>query len=91
MIEKITGTIFLFNIKVILNRSFLKTFGSNIRPAPDKWRIFLEEIVTSIDKRLASIGSLLLFCDYFEVIKDQKTKSHKKVIFWLVEFIRVKL
>ena len=88
MVEKITGRNI---VQLILNRSLLKTFVFNIRPAPDKWRMFLEEIVTSIDKRLASIGSLLLFCDYFEVIRDQKNKSHKKVIFLLLEFIRVKV
>ncbi len=48
-------------------------------PIPDKWRQALEKMICIFEKRLANNMKLMLLCDYFGTVKQQKDTSFNKV------------
>jgi len=48
-------------------------------PIPDKWRHALEKMICIFEKRLANNMKLMLLCDYFGTVKQQKDTSFNKV------------
>lgn len=67
------------NTSILYSRILI--FVVNIpRSIPDYWKIVLESFISISEKKLASSGTVLFFCDYFELIKKQKRKSYQKVL-----------
>jgi hypothetical protein len=47
---------------------------------PDKWRLLLEEYAYFAEKKLVTSQSLLMHCEYFKKIKDQKSNLNQMAI-----------
>ncbi|RNA28449.1 hypothetical protein BpHYR1_037630 [Brachionus plicatilis] len=49
-------------------------------PVPDHWKAVLETVISISEKKMVSCASILLSCDIFSVIKEQKKASYQKVL-----------
>ena len=66
----------IFQLGIYRHRLYLKLM---FRYIPEKWKLILEQYNYIAEKKQVSSRSILMLCDYFKTIRDQKVQLHQKV------------